>query len=186
MLRPFWICYDAFLLYQCTCCFSTYDEWCFSSVFGWFCGLLHWWHFHFLKKMANHECHVRLVLEKFWEVSIYAKLGNCGFHQFKVEFLGYIIFRDGSNHCGLGYPNFCLGCSMFFRFPNFYQQFIAHYSMIVTPFTRLIWKDQPFSWGVKAENVFQSLKASFIITPLLIQVDPSNLLSWRWMLLSLH
>jgi hypothetical protein len=50
--------------------------------------------FIFSKNMANHECHVRLVLEKFWEVSIYAKLGNCGFHQSKVEFLGYIISRD--------------------------------------------------------------------------------------------
>jgi hypothetical protein len=45
--------------------------------------------------MANHECHVCFVLEKFWEVGIYAKLGNCGFHQSKVEFLGYIISRDG-------------------------------------------------------------------------------------------
>jgi hypothetical protein len=42
----------------------------------------------------------------------------------------------------------------FLGFVKFYQQFIAHYSMIVTPFTRLTWKDQPFSWGVEAENVF--------------------------------
>jgi hypothetical protein len=46
--------------------------------------------------------------------------------------------------------------------------------MIVTPFTHLIRKDQPFSWGVKVENVFQSLKASFIITPFFIHVDPSK------------
>jgi hypothetical protein len=51
--------------------------------------------FIFSKNMANHECHVHLVLEKFWEVGIYAKLENCGFHQSKVEFLGYIISRDG-------------------------------------------------------------------------------------------
>jgi hypothetical protein len=44
----------------------------------------------------------------------------------------------------------------------------------MTPFTCLIQKDQPFSWGVKVENVFQSLKASFIITPLLIHVDLSK------------
>jgi hypothetical protein len=45
--------------------------------------------------MANHECHVRLVLEKFLEVHIYAELEKCGFHQFEVEFLGCIISRDG-------------------------------------------------------------------------------------------
>jgi len=49
----------------------------------------------FSKNMADHECHVCLVLEKFLEVHIYAKLEKCGFHQFEVELLGYIISRDG-------------------------------------------------------------------------------------------
>jgi hypothetical protein len=49
----------------------------------------------FSKNMVDHECHVRLVLEKFLEVRIYAKLEKCGFHQFEMEFLGYIISRDG-------------------------------------------------------------------------------------------
>jgi hypothetical protein len=44
----------------------------------------------------------------------------------------------------------------------------------VTPFIHLIQKDQPFSWGVKAELFFQSLKASFTTTPLLIHVDLSK------------
>ncbi len=48
----------------------------------------------FSKNMANHERHVRFVLEKLWEVGLYAKLEKCGFHQSKVEFLGYIISRD--------------------------------------------------------------------------------------------
>ncbi len=47
----------------------------------------------FSKNMANHERHVCLVLEKFQEVGLYAKLEKCGFHQSKVEFLGYIIYR---------------------------------------------------------------------------------------------
>jgi hypothetical protein len=45
----------------------------------------------------------------------------------------------------------------------------------VTPFIRLTKKDQPFSWGVEAENAFQSLKASFTTTPLLIHADASKL-----------
>jgi hypothetical protein len=48
--------------------------------------------FIFSKNMANHECYVCFVLEKFREISLYAKLDKCGFHQFKVEFLGYISF----------------------------------------------------------------------------------------------
>jgi hypothetical protein len=40
--------------------------------------------------------------------------------------------------------------------------------------TRLTRKDQPFSWGIEAENAFQFLKVSFTIAPLLIHVNPSK------------
>jgi hypothetical protein len=49
----------------------------------------------FSKNMANHERHVCLILEKLQEIGFYAKLEKCEFHQSKVEFLGYIISRDG-------------------------------------------------------------------------------------------
>jgi hypothetical protein len=48
----------------------------------------------FLKNMEDHEHHVHLVLEKLWKVGLYAKLKKCEFHQFEVEFLGYIIFGN--------------------------------------------------------------------------------------------
>jgi hypothetical protein len=51
--------------------------------------------FIFLKNMEDHECHVRLVLEKFWEVELHAKLKKCEFHQSEVEFLSYVISRIG-------------------------------------------------------------------------------------------
>jgi hypothetical protein len=44
----------------------------------------------------------------------------------------------------------------------------------VTPFTHLTWEDQPFSWGIEAENAFQSLKASLMIASLLIHVNLSK------------
>jgi hypothetical protein len=46
--------------------------------------------------------------------------------------------------------------------------------MIVTPLIRLTRKDQPFSWEIEVENAFQTLKASFTTTPLLIHVHPSK------------
>jgi hypothetical protein len=51
--------------------------------------------FIFSKNTINHEHHVCLVLEKFLKVGLYVKLEKCEFHQFEVEFLGYIIFGDG-------------------------------------------------------------------------------------------
>jgi hypothetical protein len=44
----------------------------------------------------------------------------------------------------------------------------------MTPFIYLTRKDQPFSCGIEAKNAFQSLKASFMIAPLLIHVDLSK------------
>jgi hypothetical protein len=49
--------------------------------------------FIFSNNMEDHERHVHLVLEKFWEVGLYAKLEKWEFHQFEVEFLGYVIFK---------------------------------------------------------------------------------------------
>jgi hypothetical protein len=51
--------------------------------------------FIFSENMVGHECHVHIVLEKPREVGLYVKLEKCKFHQFEVEFLGYIISIDG-------------------------------------------------------------------------------------------
>jgi hypothetical protein len=46
--------------------------------------------FIFSQNMEDHECHVGLVLEKLWEVGLYAKL-----EKIEVEFLSYVIFGNG-------------------------------------------------------------------------------------------
>jgi len=48
----------------------------------------------FSKNMEDHDRHVRLVLERLRKVGFYAKWEKCEFHQFKVEFLSYIISED--------------------------------------------------------------------------------------------
>lgn len=49
--------------------------------------------FIFSKYMKDHEHHVCLALEIYREIKLYAKLKKCEFHQTKMEFLIYIIFR---------------------------------------------------------------------------------------------
>jgi hypothetical protein len=44
----------------------------------------------------------------------------------------------------------------------------------VAPLIQLTKKDQPCSWGVEVNNVFQFLKISFTIAPLLIHANPSK------------
>jgi hypothetical protein len=83
-----------------------------------------------------------------------------------VELLGYIIFRDDI-HMDLRKVQTIIdwatlvsiqNVQCFLGFANFYRHFIAHYYSIIVPLTRLTRKDQPFSWGVEANNAFQSLK----------------------------
>jgi len=100
-----------------------------------------------------------------------------------VEFLGYVIFRNGirmdfhkvQTIVDRATPTFVQNVQCFIGFANFYWRFIAHYSSIMAFFTLLIKKDQHFSWGVEADNAFQSLKSSFIIGPFFIHLNPSKL-----------
>jgi hypothetical protein len=132
--------------------------------------------------MADHDRHVHLVSEKFQEISFYAELEKCGFHQSKVEFLGYIIFGDGvcMDPCKVQtIMNWAILASIrdaqcFLGFVNSYQRFIAHYSMTVTPFTCLTWKDRPFSWGVEAENAFSIFEGIFHNYPIFIHANLCN------------
>jgi len=94
----------------------------------------------FSKNIVDRERHVCFILQKIQKVGIYAKLEKCGFHQFEVEFLGYIISRDTirMDLCKVqtimdwATPTFVRIVQCLFGFANFYQRFITHYFMIGT------------------------------------------------------
>ena len=81
----------------------------------------------FSKNLDKHKQHIRLLLQKLWDVGLYGKLEKCVFHQSQVEFLRYIISNEGlmmdpkkiqvitdwstpktlrNVQCFLGFPNF--------------------------------------------------------------------------------
>jgi hypothetical protein len=49
----------------------------------------------FSKNMEDHQHHACLVLEKLQHVRLHTKLEKFEFHQFEVEFLGYVISKNG-------------------------------------------------------------------------------------------
>lgn len=49
----------------------------------------------YLKKVEDHEKHVRIVLEILPQNGLYCKFSKCEFHVYSVEFLGYVIGADG-------------------------------------------------------------------------------------------
>jgi hypothetical protein len=75
------------------------------------------------------------------------------FHQFEVEFLGYVIFGNDirmdlhkvQTIVDWVILAFVQNVQCFLEFTNFYRRFIAHYSSIVALRIWLTRKDQPFS-----------------------------------------
>ena len=61
----------------------------------------------------------------------------------------------------------------FLGFANFYRRFIATYSDITVPLTRLTRKDAPWVWSLQCEDAFQLLKTAFTLAPILHHFDPS-------------
>jgi len=133
----------------------------------------------FSKNQEDHDKHVRLVLAKLREHSLYAKLEKCEFDKSLVEFLDYVISPDGVStdkskiktiQCWAT-PSLVKDIHCFLGFANFYRRFIKGYSKITTPLTALTCKDKPFLWNPKAQVAFDSLKMAFTSALVLIQPD---------------
>ena len=132
----------------------------------------------FSKNDKDHENHVRLVLEKLRFARIYTKLEKCVFHQPQVEFLGYIISREGLSMdpkkieaiISKKRPLTVRDVQCFLGFANFYQIFIQNYSKNGAPLTKLTCKDR-LEWSVKADQTFEALQKAFSTMPILIHPD---------------
>jgi hypothetical protein len=94
------------------------------------------------------------VLQKLWDVGLYAKLKKRVFHQPQVEFLGYIISNEGlmidpkkiQAVIDWSIPKTVRDVQCFLGFANFHRIFIKNYSQIAAPLTRLTCKDE-LEWG---------------------------------------
>ena len=51
----------------------------------------------FSKSIKDHTFHVRLFLEKLRKFSLQVKLSKCLFDQTEIEFLGFIVNRNGKS-----------------------------------------------------------------------------------------
>ena len=47
------------------------------------------------KLEEEHDKHLRLVLQVLRENQLYANLSKCSFYHRKIQYLGYVIFKEG-------------------------------------------------------------------------------------------
>jgi len=121
MLWPFWnMLWCPFNLQIHMPSFNT--SWMiFLWIPRWFCGLLNWWHPHFLQKPERAwttcftcfgQAQGSWTLYQIGEMWISSNQSGIPWlhHLWKWHLHGFL---QGLDHCWLGYPNFYLWCSMF-------------------------------------------------------------------------
>lgn len=136
----------------------------------------------FSKTMTDHIYHVREVLKRLQQASLFAKLDKCSFHRDSASFLGYVVGRGGIRMCpsktasiaDWPRPRSVKATQSFLGFVNFYRRFVPRYSGIARPLTELTKKDVPFIWNEKCEQAFADLKGAIMKDVLLVHADPSK------------
>jgi hypothetical protein len=106
------------------------------------------------KTEAEHEEHLRLVLDKLKTNQLYAKFGKCKFWLTQVAFLGHVISARGVS-VDPGKVRYVLNwmppknvskIHSFLGLAGYYRKFIQYFSKIAKPMTRLLENGKAFKW----------------------------------------
>src|SRR5690606_30819430 len=101
------------------------------------------------KTKEEHIEHVRKVMKTLLGAQLQAKLSKCEFHKDQVEFLGFVISKEGISMDPKKVktiqewksPSSVHDIQVFLGFANFYRRFIKNFAKEVAPITRLLKKD---------------------------------------------
>ena len=118
---------------------------------------------------AEHEIHVKRVLQKLREVSLQADITKCTFHIKEISYLELIIITEGVkiNAAKVSIIVDWLilmnikNIQSFLNFANFYWRFIYDYSKLASLLTHLTKKDVLFEWITECQSAFDALKKAF-------------------------
>ena len=101
----------------------------------------------------------------------------------KVSFLGHILSRDGifvdpskvQEVMDWNAPTSVHEVRSFLGLAGNYRCFILDFSKIAKPMTRLLQKDEKFSWTPECEAAFHTLRTLLTTAPVLAQPNIENL-----------
>jgi transposase InsO family protein len=142
----------------------------------------------FSKNREQHTKHIRQVLERLQNAQLFAKASKCTFYQSEVEFLGFIVGRNGVSMDERRVtaiqewqqPQSFRDIQVFLGFCNFYRRFIYQYSLIALPLTELLKgskngrKPGSVELDERESGAFRTLLDAFKKAPLLRFFDPSR------------
>ncbi|KAL0534150.1 hypothetical protein IC582_028434 [Cucumis melo] len=131
------------------------------------------------KTEAEHEEHLRMVLQTLRDNKLYAKFSKCEFWLKQVSFLGHVVSKAGVSVdpakieavTGWTRPSTVSEVRSFLGLAGYYRRFVENFSRIATPLTQLTRKGAPFVWSKACEDSFQNLKQKLVTAPVLTVPD---------------
>ena len=129
---------------------------------------------------AEHEIHVKKVLERLRAAGLQASIKKCEFHTTRTKYLGFILTTNGIEADpektaiirNWAVPTTVWGIQSFLGFCNFYRRFIKGYSRIAKALNQLTKKEVPFIWDDKCQQAFEELKHRLANAPVLYHYQP--------------
>ncbi|KAL0537247.1 hypothetical protein IC582_026222 [Cucumis melo] len=134
------------------------------------------------KTEAEHEEHLRMVLQTLRDNKLYAKFLKCEFWLKQVSFLGHVVSKAGVSVdpakieavTGWTRPSTVSEVRSFLGLAGYYRRFVENFSRIATPLTQLTRKGALFVWSKACEDSFQNLKQKLVTAPVLTVPDGSG------------
>nr|GFA64135.1 putative reverse transcriptase domain-containing protein [Tanacetum cinerariifolium] len=134
------------------------------------------------KDKKEHEEHLKTILELLKKEELYAKFSKCEFWFPKVQFLGYVIDKQGiyvdpakiESVKNWASPKSPTEIPQFLGLAEYYRRFIEGFLKIAKPMTKLTQRKVKFEWGDKQEAAFQLLKQKSCSAPILALPEGSE------------
>lgn len=124
---------------------------------------------------AEHEEHLRTVLQTLRKHQLYAKLSKCKFWLDRISFLGHII--SGARVSvdpkkveaieNWPVPKTVADVHSFLGLIGYYRRFLANFARISAPMMCLTRKEVEFVWSTECQAAFEELKKRLISVPIL-------------------
>jgi len=134
-------------------------------------------------KTEEHDQLVKEVLDRLQQNGLAVSPEKCVWKTHKVEFLGYVIGRNGIRmnqdkvEAILSWqpPTSLTETQAFLGFANFYRHFVKDYSKVARRLTELTKKTGKWSWNEDGMGrAFEELKKRFTTAPILAHFDPTK------------
>ncbi|GKB45348.1 putative reverse transcriptase domain-containing protein [Tanacetum coccineum] len=118
------------------------------------------------KSEEEHVVHLKTILDLLKKEKLYAKFSKFEFWLQEVQFLGYVVNRDGihvdpskvESVKNQKTPESSTEIRSFLGLAGYYRRFIENFSKIAKPLTLLTQKNKTYVWGDKQDKAFRILK----------------------------